>query len=229
LVAQGISVEGRLMEDEARSASLEPWLYTTQYGRPFVSLKYAATLDGKIAAEDGSSKWVTSEAARRDVQLWRSRCDAIVIGTNTALLDNPRLTLRDSDGELEDRQLLRVVVGMRKIPEGFNLYDDNAETIFIHEHDPEKVLDTLFERGVQHVYLEGGHTMAAAFLHSGLVNRVFIYIAPKFLGLGTPAVGDLGISSISNALELSIKDVTTIVDGQETDVRLIGYPVRRGP
>jgi diaminohydroxyphosphoribosylaminopyrimidine deaminase/5-amino-6-(5-phosphoribosylamino)uracil reductase len=222
---RGIEAEAGLLETEARGGSLEPWLHVMKNGRPFVSLKYAATLDGKIAASDGSSKWVTSGAARADVQLWRTRSDAIMIGTGTALSDNPRLTVRDPEGNLGKRQLLRVVVGEREIPASFSLHDASAKTLFVHERDPGQVLEQLSEHSVQHVYLEGGHTLAAAFMRVGLVDRVFIYIAPKLLGDGLPAMGGLGISQIMKAQRLDIRDVSTIVDGWETDIRLIGYPI----
>lgn len=225
LRAAGIEVEEGLLANEACKGPLEPWLHVMQHNRPFVTLKYAATFDGKIAAKDGSSQWVTNAASRADVQLWRSRCDAIMVGTNTALLDNPRLTLRKPDGSLESRQLLRVVAGKRDIPAHYNLHDDSAETLFIHERDPHKVLQQLHERRVQHVYLEGGHTLAAAFLQAGLVNRMFVYLAPKFLGEGTPAVGNLGITNIAGALRLHVTDVQTFQEDWQTDIRLTASPI----
>ncbi len=227
LRAAGVDVQGGVLADQAELGPLEPWLHTICHNQPFVTWKYAATLDGKIAAKDGSSQWITNAASRADVQLWRSRADAIMVGTGTLLADNPRLTLRKADGTLADRQLLRIVVGKRAIPKNFHVHDNSAPTLFIREHNPHKVLEQLHKQKVQHIYLEGGRTLATAFLKAGLVNKAIIYLAPKFLGENTtPAVGDLGVSTIAKAFRLNITDVQTFAADKLTDIRVIARPLK---
>lgn len=224
LRSAGVEVESGVLAAAVRRGPLAAWMHSQNRQRPFVSLKLAMTLDGKIAAQDGTSQWITNSASRADVQLWRSRCDAILIGTGTALADNPRLTLRDEQGRLLERQLLRVVAGKRVVPENFHLRDLSAETLFISEPDPRKVLETLHQRQIQQVYLEGGPTLATAFLRARLVDRVFIYLAPKFFGTGTALLGDLGISTLAEALEFEFSDVEMLRAESQTDVCLTGYP-----
>ncbi|MET0840279.1 MAG: bifunctional diaminohydroxyphosphoribosylaminopyrimidine deaminase/5-amino-6-(5-phosphoribosylamino)uracil reductase RibD, partial [Marmoricola sp.] len=205
----GVEVAFGLLEREARAVN-RAWTFAVEHGRPFVTWKYAATLDGRSAAADGSSRWVTNEAARRDTHRLRGECDAILVGTGTALRDDPHLTVRDEVGEPlpRERQPLRVVVGDRELPPTSRVLDDAAETVHLHTHDPAAVLRELHERGRQHVFLEGGPTVAGAFLRGGYVDEVVAYLAPKLLGDGPSAVGDLGVEGIDEALELALDDVT---------------------
>ena len=220
----GVEVAFGLLEREARALN-RAWTFAVEHGRPFVTWKYAATLDGRSAAADGSSRWVTNEAARRDTHRLRGECDAIVVGTGTALRDDPHLTVRDDVGEPlpRDRQPLRVVVGERELSPASRVLDDAAETVHLRTHDVAEVLRQLYEQGRQHVFLEGGPTLAAAFLRGGHVDEVVAYLAPKLLGDGPSAVGDLGVSGIDEAFELALDDVERFGD----NLRLILHPRRR--
>jgi len=180
------------------------------HGRPKVTWKYAATLDGRSAAADGSSRWITGAEARADVHQLRSHCDAILVGTGTVIADDPALTVRGSGGRPTGRQPLRVVMGLRPIPESARVLVLDAPTLHLATHDPAEALKTLAEQEIHHVWLEGGPTVAAAFLEAGLVDEVIAYLAPAFLGAGAPAVGDLGIQTIGQALRLTTHEVTTI-------------------
>lgn len=224
LRAAGVEVEIGLLEHQARQLN-RAWTFAMEHGRPFVTWKFAATLDGRSAAADGSSRWVTNVASRRDTHRLRAECDAILVGTGTILIDDPELTVRDElDQPLaREHQLLRVVIGERDIPPTARVLNDLAETVHLRTRDVGQVLATLNERGVQHVFLEGGPTVAAAFLTAGLVDETVGYLAPKLLGSGLAAVGALGIESISEALDLQVSDVT-VLDG---DVRITARPVRR--
>ncbi|MFL6061196.1 MAG: bifunctional diaminohydroxyphosphoribosylaminopyrimidine deaminase/5-amino-6-(5-phosphoribosylamino)uracil reductase RibD [Marmoricola sp.] len=218
----GVEVRTGLLEHEARRLN-RAWTFALEHGRPFVTWKVAATLDGRSAAADGTSKWITGEQARRDVHLLRAGCDAILVGTGTVLADDPALTVRDEIGELVDHQPLRVVLGERELPAGARVLDDAAQTLHLQTRDVAAAVVELHEAGVQHVFLEGGPTVAAAFLAAGLVDEVVAYVAPKLLGSGRSAVADLGIESITGALEIEVEDV--VVLGH--DVRITGRPQRR--
>ena len=225
LRAAGVDVEGGLRAEEAREVN-RAWSFALAAERPFVTWKLATTLDGRSAAPDGTSRWVSSAPARRDTHLLRARCDAILVGTGTVLVDDPRLTVRDEDDvDLpREQQLLRVVMGNRDVPADRRVRDDGAETLVLATHDPLDVLRTLYERDVQHLLLEGGPTVAAAFLAGGLVDEVVVYVAPMLLGGGLPAVGDLGVSTIGDALHLDVLDVTTLGTGPDTNLRLTLTP-----
>ncbi|MGL4742970.1 MAG: bifunctional diaminohydroxyphosphoribosylaminopyrimidine deaminase/5-amino-6-(5-phosphoribosylamino)uracil reductase RibD [Dermatophilaceae bacterium] len=231
LAAAGVAVE--LEPDAGRRGAAEElvasWAFARRQQRPWVVWKSAVTLDGRSAAADGSSRWVTGAEARADVHRLRARCGAVVVGTGTALADDPALTVRGPDGPdgpdgaPGGRQPLRVVVGARPLPSSARVLDDNAETVLLSTHDPAEVLAALHPRGVHRALLEGGPTLAAAFLLSGLIDEVVVYLAPALLGAGPAAVGELGISSITDAVRLHTVDVTTVGG----DVRITARPQRR--
>ena len=175
-----------------------------------VTWKFAATLDGRSAAADGSSAWITGPLARADVHDLRAECDAVLVGTGTVLADDPHLTVRHPDGTLRERQPLRVVMGLRPTPPTARVLDAAASTLLLPTRDPAEALAALSGREVRHVWLEGGPTLAAAFLRAGLVDEVVTYLAPALLGSGPAAVGDLGIPSIDRTLRLTVRDVRTI-------------------
>lgn len=205
-------IEGVLAD---RSAALnEDWLFAVRHGRPKVVWKYAATLDGRSAAADGTSRWITSEAARRQVHRERARCAAVMVGTGTVLADDPSLTVR---GVEVARQPLRVVVGRREVPADRHVLDDRAPTLLIHEHAPAAVLAALDERGVHRVWLEGGPHLAGAFWAAGLVDEVVAHLAPALLGAGPAALQDAGVSTISGAHRLVIDEVSML--GPDIQVR----------
>lgn len=244
----GVEVVTGVLESEA--TALNRWFTASaRLGRPVVTLKLASTLDGRVAAADGTSQWITGGPARLDVHRQRATAGAIVVGTGTALADDPQLTVRLPAAELAapavesdpapdagpapgvtpapdattaptPRQPLRVVVGTRELPASARVFDDAAETISLRTHDPAEVLRVLSDRGIHHVWLEGGPTLAAAFLRAGLVDRLVHYLAPALLGAGPSLVGDLGIGSIDGIDRWHLEDVTHLGD----DLRLTLVP-----
>lgn len=220
LRAGGVTVVGGLLADEAHALNAT-WTRSQRLGRPVVTWKLATTLDGRAAAADGSSRWITGPQARADVHDLRSTCGAVVVGTGTVLADDPHLTTRWPDGSLRDRQPLRVVVGERDLPPGAAVVDGTAPSLHLRTHSPYEVVEALWDKGIRHVLLEGGPTLAAAFLSAGLVDDVVAYVAPVLLGGGARTVADLGITTIDAALRLEPTDVTVF----GPDVRVTARPV----
>lgn len=206
LRAAGVTVVAASSDLARRAAALnEPWAFAVRHGRPRVVWKTATTLDGRSAAADGTSQWITGPAARAAVHRLRAECGAILVGTGTALADNPRLTVRGPDGTPADTQPLRVVVGQRDLAPDSVLASDSA-VLHVRHRDPRAVLALLHERGVRQVLLEGGPTVAAAYLRAGLVDRVVVHLAPLLLGAG-PTLGDFGIATLADARRLAIRRV----------------------
>jgi diaminohydroxyphosphoribosylaminopyrimidine deaminase/5-amino-6-(5-phosphoribosylamino)uracil reductase len=218
----GVEVEQGLMRDDARALN-RVWTFAVEHGRPFVTWKFATTLDGRSAAADGTSRWVSSRAARLDTHRLRALCDVMLVGTGTVLVDDPQLTVRDEHDQPlpRARQPLRVVMGERDLPATSRVLDDQAETLRLRTRDPQTALETLFERDRQHVFLEGGPTLAAAFLRAGLVDEIVTYVAPMLLGSGQQALADVGITTIADALRPVVTDVTVLdgLDGEPPNVR----------
>jgi diaminohydroxyphosphoribosylaminopyrimidine deaminase/5-amino-6-(5-phosphoribosylamino)uracil reductase len=226
LRAAGVDVEGGLLEDEARQVNRE-WTFAMDHGRPFVTWKFATTLDGRSAAADGSSRWVSSRAARIDTHRLRALCDTMLVGTNTVAVDDPLLTVRDEEDQPLALQPLRAVMGMRDLPADRRVFDDSAATVHLRTRDPHQALKELFGLDRQHVFLEGGPTLASAFWRAGLVDEVVTYVAPMLLGSGRAAVGDLGIDTIADAAHLLVTDVTVlepVEPGEDLNVRLTMTP-----
>ncbi|CCQ16582.1 Diaminohydroxyphosphoribosylaminopyrimidine deaminase/5-amino-6-(5-phosphoribosylamino)uracil reductase RibG [Rhodococcus sp. AW25M09] len=208
LRAAGIRVEQGTGEHEVRNGPLRAWLHKQRTGRPHVTLKYAATLDGRSAAADGTSQWITGPQARAHVHTERAKLDAIIVGTGTVLADDPRLTARHPDGTLAPHQPVRVVVGSRPTPATAAIRGSEAATVFLDTHEPAEVIDALREH--TDIQIEGGPTLAGAFLAAGLVDRVVAYIAPAVLGAGPAAVENAGIGTIADAIRFRTETVTMI-------------------
>ncbi|MDX6359739.1 MAG: diaminohydroxyphosphoribosylaminopyrimidine deaminase [Nocardioidaceae bacterium] len=226
LRAAGVEVVTGLLAEQARAVN-RVWTFAVEHGRPFVTWKFASTLDGRSAAADGTSRWVSSRAARRDMHRLRALCDTMLVGTNTVAVDNPLLTVRDDDDQPLPRQPLRVVMGERVLDPAHRVFGPEAETLHLHTRNPEAALKELFSRDRQHVFLEGGPTLAAAFVRAGLVDEVVAYVAPMLLGAGRNAVADLGITTISDALHLTVTDVTVLPPVNETDDTDVRITLRR--
>lgn len=219
----GVDVEGGLLDEEARAVN-HAWTFAAEHGRPFVTWKFAATLDGRSAAADGTSRWVSSSAARRDTHRLRGLADVILAGTGTILTDDAELTVRDDDGRPLPAQPLRAVMGLREVPADRRVLNDVAETVVLATRDPREALGALHERERRHVFLEGGPTLAAAFLRAGLVDQVVGYMAPMLLGAGRAAVGDLGIDTIADALRFDVDEITVVGEGDEANARFTLTP-----
>jgi diaminohydroxyphosphoribosylaminopyrimidine deaminase/5-amino-6-(5-phosphoribosylamino)uracil reductase len=197
LAESGVKVEAGVSADAVAGGPLREWLYKQRTGLPHVTWKFATSVDGRSAAADGSSQWITSEAARADVHRRRAVADAIVVGTGTVFFDDPVLTARLPDGTLAARQPLRVVVGEREISSEARVLNDESRTMVIRTRDPKEVLRALSDR--TDVLLEGGPTLAGAFLRAGAINRILAYVAPILLGGPISAVDDVGVLSIAHA------------------------------
>jgi diaminohydroxyphosphoribosylaminopyrimidine deaminase/5-amino-6-(5-phosphoribosylamino)uracil reductase len=219
LRAAGVGVELGAEQGEAEAGALASWLTGVREHRPYVVWKVAATLDGRVAAADGSSRWITGEPARAAVHRLRATCDAVLVGSGTVLADDPQLTVRDADGRNALRQPLRVVVDRRgRLPEDARVFDDAGPTLVSSASSPAALLGELFDRDVRRLLLEGGPTLAGAFLREGLVDEIVIHLAPKLLGSGPSLVSDLGIRAVGDALDLSVVDVTLL--GGDVALRL---------
>ncbi|WP_235912379.1 bifunctional diaminohydroxyphosphoribosylaminopyrimidine deaminase/5-amino-6-(5-phosphoribosylamino)uracil reductase RibD [Ruania zhangjianzhongii] len=240
----GVQVHGpgsRLVPDTLATeaaAMNQAWLTAQRTGRPHVTWKFAATLDGRSAAVDGTSRWITGEAARADVHRLRDTADAVLVGAGTQRADDPQLTVRPAPAD--GRQPLRVVLdptgGTRP---GARVLDRSAPTMLVlaagasplglPSHvlteqvprrapgalDLEAVLALLHECGIRSVLLEGGPRLAGAFLAARLVDRVVAYLAPALLGAGPAALAEAGVGTIAQAHHL-----------EPTDVRVLGPDVR---
>ncbi len=220
----GIVVETGPLADEAR-ALIEPFAKFITTGEPFVTLKLAATLDGKVAAPDGTSRWITGEEARAEVHDLRRRADAIVVGSGTVIADDPLLTFRTPG--LEGDQPLRVVLDASgRTPRNAKVFNDDAPTVVIGTDDAgaaeggvdvKGALRLLAERGLCHVLVESGPTLAASFLEAGLVDRFVLYLAPKIIGGDAPGLFASGVKTLTDAWLLEIEDVRRVGD----DVRIV--------
>nr|WP_040437357.1 bifunctional diaminohydroxyphosphoribosylaminopyrimidine deaminase/5-amino-6-(5-phosphoribosylamino)uracil reductase RibD [Aestuariimicrobium kwangyangense] len=211
----GIDVVPGLEADRA-SALIADWLGTIRSepepsGVLRVILKTAATLDGRIAATDGSSQWITGRQARAHAHAVRAHTDALVVGTGTVLADNPSLTARPWGVE-SPHQPLRVVVGHRPIPVGAAVDRGDGRLVRVRSHDPQQVLDELLSRGVRHVVVEGGPTLATAFLRAGIVNEIHAYLAPLLLGSGRSVVDDLGTTTLGDAHRWHTRSIERLGD-----------------
>jgi diaminohydroxyphosphoribosylaminopyrimidine deaminase / 5-amino-6-(5-phosphoribosylamino)uracil reductase len=198
----GIDVEVGVLADEVRT-QLAPYLKHRETGRPWLVLKLAASVDGRTAAPDGSSQWITGEEARADAHRLRAESDAVIVGAGTVRADNPSLTVRHVDGD----DPLRVVLG--KAPP-----DAKVRPALELEGDLDAVLDELGRRGVLQAVVEGGATVAGAFHRAGLVDRYVVYLAPALFGGddGRPLFTGPGAQTIDDVWRGRITNVERLGD-----------------
>jgi len=225
----GVHVPGPLEDGAGQGHDLlRVWLHAVRTGRPLVTLKTATSLDGRVAAIDGTSRWITSAESRAHAHQVRRTVDAIAVGTATVLADDPTLTARTPDDGTPGaagHQPLRVVVGRRDVPPHARLRTvPGGQLVHVRTHDVREVLAELAARDVRHLLVEGGPTLAAAFLRAGLVDEVHAYVAPVFLGAGPPALADLGVTTIDKALRLETLSTTAL--GPDVLVVARPQPVR---
>ncbi len=236
LRAAGIAVTQGLLEAEA-AAGNAAWLTSVRLGRPYVLWKYASTLDGRVAAADGTSRWISSAASRADVHRLRAEADAVVVGSGTLRADDPHLAVRGIDGAV---QPLRVVLDTNAtITPAARVLDDAAPTLIAVAEDAETdlpgvlrlpraatgldvnaLLTELYARDVRSVLLEGGPTLAGAFVAAGAVDKVVGYLAPVLLGAGPAALAGAGISTLADALRLDVTETVHI----GPDLRVTAVP-----
>lgn len=186
--------------------SLGPYLHQRRAGRPWVVLKLAATLDGRIGAPDGTSQWITSAEARADAHALRARCDAVLVGAGTVRGDNPSLTVRDAPGTDPRRFVLGAA------PPGANVHPCTELNGPLTE-----VLDALAADGVVELLVEGGAHVAGELHRTGLVDEYIVYLAPALAG------GDDGLPMLAGAGAATIGDFWR---SQVADVRQVGPDLR---
>jgi diaminohydroxyphosphoribosylaminopyrimidine deaminase / 5-amino-6-(5-phosphoribosylamino)uracil reductase len=196
-----------IIVEHHESAELEfiqrAWLHKERTGRPLMIWKVATTLDSKVAASDGTSQWITGPESREDVQLLRAQSDAIVIGTNTALVDNPHLIPRGHRA-----RPVRIVCGEQEVPATHKVFDDQARTIMVKSKSIPELIKVLTDEGFNQVLVEAGPTLGSALMASGKIDELIIYQAPKMLGAGKEFVSHLGISTLEDHIELELLSVT---------------------
>jgi diaminohydroxyphosphoribosylaminopyrimidine deaminase/5-amino-6-(5-phosphoribosylamino)uracil reductase len=202
----GVEVTGGILEAEAMEFQ-HAWLTSAKTRRPYVTVKWASTLDGRAAAADGTSQWITGAAARERVHEQRAASDAILVGTGTALSDDPSLTARGDAGELLEHQPIAVVLGDRDLPPDARLRSHPGGLIQLPGHDLEAAMADLFARGIRRLYVEGGPKLESALIAAGLVDEYAIYLAPSLLGGDQLAVRDIGVASMPEIRMLDIRGV----------------------
>jgi diaminohydroxyphosphoribosylaminopyrimidine deaminase/5-amino-6-(5-phosphoribosylamino)uracil reductase len=239
----GIAVESGLMEAEAVDLNIG-YMKRRTYGRPWVRLKLAMSLDGRTALANGASQWITGEASRTDVQHWRARSSAVMTGVGTVLADDPRLDVRLAPEKPEDEpwQPLRVVLDTRlRTPTDSRLFTTGGEVLILTE-DPTRgatlagmgvaveaipashgrldlvaVIDRLGELEVNELLVEAGPTLSGEMLRQGLVDELLLYVAPKLLGpQGLPLVDLPELGDLQDALGFTVAGVQRLED----DLRL---------
>jgi len=200
LIDAGIDVEYR--ESAELTYVQRAWLHKEKTGRPLMIWKVATTLDSKVAASDGTSQWITGPESREDVQVLRAQSDGILIGTNTALVDNPHLIPRGHTA-----RPVRIISGEQEVPASNKVFDDEARTITVKSKSIPELMKVLSDEGFNQVLVEAGPTLGSALMASGNIDELIIYQAPKMLGAGKEFVSHLGISTLDDYLELELISV----------------------
>ncbi|MET9466382.1 bifunctional diaminohydroxyphosphoribosylaminopyrimidine deaminase/5-amino-6-(5-phosphoribosylamino)uracil reductase RibD [Streptomyces sp. NPDC006544] len=247
LRAAGVTPAAGLLASEAEEGNAA-WLTSVRLGRPYVLWKYAATLDGRVAAADGTSRWISCPESRDDVHRLRAEADAVVVGSGTLRADDPHLAVRGAAGLRADQPLRVVLDTHATVRSTARVLDDAAPTLIAVAEDADTrhlagveltrlpydkyglsvdaLLLELHRRGVRSVLLEGGPTLAGAFVAAGVVDKVVGYLAPVLLGAGPNALADAGIGTLTEALRLRITETVRI----GTDIRVTAVPaVRSAP
>ncbi len=221
LRAAGVTVVAGVLETEA-AFSNRAWLMKIRKNRPFFTWKVAATLDGKVAAADGTSKWITNETSRADVQVLRRHADAILVGTNTVIADNPHLIPR-GDFVGFTHNPIRVVCGEQELPKDAQIFDDAAQTVVVKTKDLDVLVEKLNELGVNHVFVEAGPTLGSAMLDGCLLDELIMYQAPTLLGTGKDFFAFDYPTTITDQMRMDHIS-TDVLDG---DVKSV-YRIRNG-
>jgi len=213
LQAAGIEVISGLTEIQARFEN-RAWLTKIEKQRPRITWKIASTMDGKVAASDGSSKWITGEPARVDVALMRSQANAIVTSTATVKADDPLLTSKGAGSNP-----VRIVMGTTEIASDYKVLGNDSETVLIKSHNFKDLINVANERGFNQLMIEAGPTFGTALLRADLIDEIVLFQAPTFLGSGLSAIGDLVITNIAGRLDFEISDVEVI--GADLKITLV--------
>lgn len=209
-----IEVIENVAHEEA--SGINPWFTIAQMQqRPYVRVKIAASLDGKIAAGDGSSKWITGPESRQVVHAMREESHCIITSTRTVLSDDSKLTARNALGQLRSYQPSVLILGNTPIPTNHVVFSSDHTVALSEEQDLEKILKELWLDQQLSVLVEAGPKLTSAFLVAGLINELVWFTAPKLIGsTGKDAINDIGVSSISDAVQLQLHSATTIGSDQ---------------
>ena len=214
LTAAGITVE------QQKSAELEfiqrAWLTKQLLGRPLMIWKVAMTLDSKVAASDGTSQWISGPESRDDVQVLRAQSDAILIGTNTAIIDNPHLVPRGHAA-----RPVRIVCGEQVVPPTHNVFDEQARTITVKSKSIPELMKVLSDEGFNQVLVEAGPTLGTALMATGNIDELIIYQAPKLLGAGKEFVSHLGISTLADHIGLELISAAQFGSDTKSHYRIV--------
>lgn len=223
LRSHGIAVDAGLLEHEARTMNA-PFFHHRVTGRPLVTLKLALTLDGRMAAADGSSQWITGAGARRRVHARRAEVDAVLVGSGTVVADDPSLTARDVNALRQPAKVIvdasgRLALGAKFLGgpgeaiiattrdvshEIQTAWKESGAEVVICDRVPEGVdlsalMTELGRRGYLEIYCEGGGVLASSLLRAGLVDRLELFYGAILVGRGGPDIGDIGVSRLSDA------------------------------
>lgn len=198
LRSQGIEVVSHILEVESAFEN-RAWLHKMLRNRPYITWKIASSFDGFTAALDGTSKWITSVESRQIVQKMRAESDAILIGTGTALIDNPSLIPQG-----DARRPLRIVMGERKISSDSKILDGEAETLILPSREIDVLMEKVNSLGLNSILVEAGATLGSALLNKGLIDEIRWFQAPTLLGAGKRAIGDLHVATLSERLDYVI-------------------------
>lgn len=200
LKSAGIAVE-HILSSELEFVQ-RAWLHKVATNMPLMIWKVATTLDAKVAASDSTSQWITGPQSREDVQLLRAQSDAILIGTNTAIVDNPHLIPRGHSA-----RPVRIICGEQDVPANNQVFDNEARTVLVKSKSIPNLMSMLSEEGFNQVLVEAGPTFGSALLASGNIDEIIMYQAPKVLGGGKDFVSNLGISTLDDHFELQLLSV----------------------
>ena len=247
LRSAGIEVDVGLLEQDALDLN-RAFIKTMRSGLPFVQLKLAGSLDGQTALKYGQSQWITSSQARQDVQAFRAQSGAILSTSKTVIEDNASLTVRWSElpasiqaiyPEKALRQPPRVILDRKQtLTPDLRFFQSQSESIIIapsNEHFDEldwskqlellPIFQTLAKTySINHLWVEAGATLSRSLIREGLVDELILYIAPKLMGNdGRGLLGDLGLTSLEQAIDLDIKEVRMV----GKDLRIIANPISK--
>ena len=220
----GIEVEVGILREEAKEINEDFFTYVS-LKRPYITLKWAQTIDGKLATKSGKSKWITSYESRKVAHLLRREATAVLVGVGTVMADDPELTVRYIPTE---KQPVRVILDPElKIPKKAKVLNDgkaktviitkkkpegnygNAEVITTENFSLENILNLLYQREIMHILVEGGAYTLSSFIKAGLYDRVCVFIAPKLMGEGK-SIMDLGVESPDELTRLKLKETKRI-------------------
>ena len=207
LTSHGVEVEAGILEDECKKLN-EIFFFSLLNKRPFVAIKTATTLDGKISAPDNSSKWITSDKAREEVQRLRNKYDGILTTSKTVQIDNPSLTCRMENG----RNPVRIIVDRNNtLTKDYKVFNNDGTKVLTFNGEIPELMTFLYEQNIKSVLVEAGGVFNGALLKANVVDKIYQFIAPKILGNneGTSCYSGLNNTNINQTINFEIEDIKT--------------------